>query len=256
MRLRNIDQEEVDDDLFALACGPDFRVKKYSSCVVNGVRFNTIDHDKNKKTQNSGVMAQGAHNGQPIDFFGTLKEIIQIEYLEDDRSAVLFKCDWFKLDGKKNGLRDDGFFKSINIGSLWYKNDRFILATQARKVFYLLDTKWGENWQDVQTFDHRHLYNVREIENVHYNAPAYQEDESREEEGRRQAVSNITYDQPLNRYDEQGIMFEAADFARLVKEREQQAEVSDGEYDEDDTLLEHCSNDEGGAEIDVDSDDE
>jgi len=78
-----------------------------------------------------------------------LKEIIQIEYLEDDRSAVLFKCDWFKLDGKKNGLRDDGFFKSINIGSLWYKNDRFILATQARKVFYLLDTKWGENWQDV-----------------------------------------------------------------------------------------------------------
>ena len=202
MRLRNIDQEEVDDDLFALACGPDFRVKKYSSCVVNGVRFNTIDHDKNKKTQNSGVMAQGAHNGQPIDFFGTLKEIIQIEYLEDDRSAVLFKCDWFKLDGKKNGLRDDGFFKSINIGSLWYKNDRFILATQARKVFYLPDTKWGENWQVVQTFDHRHLYNVREIENVHCKAPAYQEDESREEDGRRQAVSNTTYDQPLNRDDE------------------------------------------------------
>jgi len=192
----------------------------------------------------------------PLIFFGTLKEIIQIEYLEDDSSAVLFKCDWFKLDGKKNGLRDDGFFKSINIGSLWYKNDRFILATQARKVFYLLDTKWGENWLDVQTFDHRHLYNVREIENVHYNAPAYQEDESREEEGRRQAVSNITYDQPLNRYDEQGIMFEAADFAHLVKEREQQTQVIDGEDDEDDTVLEYCNDDEGGAEIDVDSDDE
>ena len=73
MRLRNIDQEEVDDDLFALACGPDFRVNKYSSCIVNGVRFNTIDHDKNKKTQNSGVMTQGAHNGQPIDFFWNLE---------------------------------------------------------------------------------------------------------------------------------------------------------------------------------------
>ena len=97
---------------------------------------------------------------------------------------------------------------------------------------------------------------MREIENVHCNAPAYQEDESREEDGRRQAVSNTTYDQPLNRDDEQGIMFGAADIARLVKEREQQAEVSDGEDDEDDTVLEYCSDDEGGAEIDVDSDDE
>jgi hypothetical protein len=28
-----------------------------SSCIVNGVRFNTVDRDKNKKTQNSGVMS-------------------------------------------------------------------------------------------------------------------------------------------------------------------------------------------------------
>jgi hypothetical protein len=51
MRLRNINEEEVDDDFFSLACGPNFRVRKYSSCIVNGVSFNTIDHDKNKKTQ-------------------------------------------------------------------------------------------------------------------------------------------------------------------------------------------------------------
>jgi hypothetical protein len=57
MRLRNTNEEDVDDDLFSLACGPDFRVKKYSSCIVNGVRFNTVDHDKNKKTQSSGVMS-------------------------------------------------------------------------------------------------------------------------------------------------------------------------------------------------------
>jgi hypothetical protein len=36
-------QEEIDDDLFTLACGLDFRVKKYTSCIVNGVRFNTVD---------------------------------------------------------------------------------------------------------------------------------------------------------------------------------------------------------------------
>jgi hypothetical protein len=42
----------------------------------------------------------------------------------------LFKCDWFKLDGKRIEHKDDGFFRSINVGSLWYKNDCYILATQ------------------------------------------------------------------------------------------------------------------------------
>jgi hypothetical protein len=70
MRLRETHPEEVDEDIFSLACGPDFRVKKYTSCIVNGVRFNTVDRDKNKKTQNSGVMTEGTHNGQFIDFYG------------------------------------------------------------------------------------------------------------------------------------------------------------------------------------------
>jgi hypothetical protein len=57
MRLRDTNPEDVDDDIFSLACGPDFRIRKYSSCIVNGVRFNTIDRDKNKKTQNSGIIS-------------------------------------------------------------------------------------------------------------------------------------------------------------------------------------------------------
>jgi hypothetical protein len=69
MRLRNTNEEEVDDELFSLACGLDLRVRKYSSCIVNGVRFNTVDRDKNKKAQNSGVMSQSTHNGHVTDFF-------------------------------------------------------------------------------------------------------------------------------------------------------------------------------------------
>jgi hypothetical protein len=124
------------------SCGLDLRVRKYSSCIVNGVRFNTVDHDKNKKTQNSGVMSQSTHHRQVTDFFETLKEIIQLDY--NERSVVLFKCDWFKLDGKRTKLKDDDFFRSINVGSLWYKNDCYISATQARKVFYLPDTRFGK----------------------------------------------------------------------------------------------------------------
>jgi hypothetical protein len=72
--------EEVDDDLFSLACGPDFRVRKYSSCIVNGVRFNTVYHDENRRTQNSGAMTKSTHKNSPTDFYGILKEIICLEY--------------------------------------------------------------------------------------------------------------------------------------------------------------------------------
>jgi len=168
----------------------------------------------------------------------------------------LFKCDWYKLDGKKTELKDDGFFKSINVGSLWYKDDSLILATQARKVFYLPDTSFGKNWHVVQTFDHRHLYNVSETEGVQYNAPAYQEDECCEEDVRRRAVSDITSDMPLNRVDEQGPIFDAAEIANLRKEKNIELQESDGEDVEDDTILEYCDEGEGGAINEVDSDDE
>lgn len=256
LRMRNINQEEADDDLFSLACGRDFRVRKYSSCIVNGVRFNTSDRDKHRKTQNSGVMTQGTHNGQEIDFFGTLRDIIQLEHNLDERSVVLFKCDWFKLDGRTE-LKDDGFFKSINFGSLWYKNDSYILATQARKVFYLADTKLGKNWHVVQKFDHRHLYNVSENDVAQHNAPAYQENECCEENASRQAVSDNIYEKPLSRDDEQGLIFEAAEIAQLVQENGQKVYGSDSEEeDDDDTILEYCSEAEEGATNDVDSDDE
>jgi hypothetical protein len=55
MRLRNNNEEEVDNDHFFLACGPVLRVNKYSSSIVNGVRFDILDRDNNKKTQISGV---------------------------------------------------------------------------------------------------------------------------------------------------------------------------------------------------------
>jgi hypothetical protein len=130
----------------------------------------------------------------------------------------LFKCDCFKLDGRTE-LKDDGFFKSINFGSLWYKNDSYILATQARKVFYLADTKLGKNWHVVQTFDHRHLYNVSESDVAQHNAPAYQENKCCEENASRQTVSDNIYEKPLSRDDEQGLIFEAAEIAQLVQEK-------------------------------------
>lgn len=148
-RLRYVQGEDINDDLFALSCGPELRVRTFSACLVKGVRFHTVDREKNRKTQNSGVMTTGSHGNEDIEFYGCLKEIIELRYntdLDYHRTVVLFRCDWFNTHGKKFKMKDDGFLKSINRGSFWYKDDPFILSTQATKVFYLLDTKYHENW--------------------------------------------------------------------------------------------------------------
>ena len=83
--------------------------------------------------------------------------------------------DWFL----PAGIRNDGYFKSINVGRLCKKgDDDYILATQAKKVFYLTDRDpANKGWKIVQTYDHRHLYNVCENEDIIFGADAYQEEE-------------------------------------------------------------------------------
>lgn len=153
----------VNKDLFALDCSPDFRVKRYTTCIVNGVQFSTTSCDANKKTQNSGIMLPGAvnpTNNDHNDYFRTLKDIICLQY-HDNRSVVIFKGDWF-MHGKAR-IKNDGYFKSINVGRLAKTNDDYILAAQAKKVFYLTDRDTAnKGWKIVQAYDHCHLYNVSE----------------------------------------------------------------------------------------------
>jgi hypothetical protein len=161
-----VNGEDVSGDLYALSCQPDLRVRIFSACIVGGVRFHTIEREKNRRTQNSGVMVHGTHNGEDVEFYGCLKEIIQLQYNADSsghRSVVLFRCDWVDTCSNRARMKDDGFFRSINHACIWYKDDPFILSTQATKVFYLEDTKYRGDWRVVQKFSHRHLWNVAEI---------------------------------------------------------------------------------------------
>ena len=52
-------EKKVSDDLFALTCRPDSRVRLYSACVVHGVRYHTVDCELNRNTQNSGIVVEG-----------------------------------------------------------------------------------------------------------------------------------------------------------------------------------------------------
>ena len=153
--LRREKPTKVSEGLYALSCGPDTRVRVYVACSINGVRYSTIDHEKSPHTQNSGVMTAGAHEGQSVEFYGVLREVIQLMYnssIQSHRTMVLLRCDLYNLAGntKSSGIDDDGHFRSINIKSFWYKDDPYILVTQARKIFYLLDTSLGKNWWVMQ----------------------------------------------------------------------------------------------------------
>lgn len=61
-KLRFVEGKDVPDGLYALSCEPDLRVRIFSGCLIDGVRYHTADREKYRRTQNSGVMAEGSHN--------------------------------------------------------------------------------------------------------------------------------------------------------------------------------------------------
>ncbi|KAK1610453.1 hypothetical protein QYE76_045348 [Lolium multiflorum] len=206
---------------------------------VKSVRYHTVDREKNRKTQNSGIVSEGDHDGNSIDFFGQLKSIIRLQYNSSGgvhRSVVLFRCDWFDLGGRKPGLDDDGHFKSVNTEKFWYKTDPFLLTSQATKVFYVPDTKLKGKWQVVQKFHHRHLWSVKENEQGPGVAVlSYQDEDSsqvpvQEKEGTARSRT---------RSDQERVLLEKVIVDKLKKHSK---EVVPEEIEEvDQTMYQYCS---------------
>ena len=134
MRKAREEPEDLDQELFALACGPHSKVHTFSVYAVNCVRFVTADREKGKKMQNSGLMTDRDHEGVERAFYGVLKEIKQLTYNSEEkhkRTVVPFGCDWYCLEGARMTKLEmyDKRFRSINISCLWYKDDKYILST-------------------------------------------------------------------------------------------------------------------------------
>ncbi|RVW42210.1 hypothetical protein CK203_108057 [Vitis vinifera] len=88
--LRVKQSPEATDELYSLACGPDNRVHTYMGCIVNGVRFHTKDRDDRRITQNSGICVSGEHDGEEIDFYGVLSNVVVLNYvLERDTNIEI-----------------------------------------------------------------------------------------------------------------------------------------------------------------------
>ncbi|XP_060671841.1 uncharacterized protein LOC132803267 [Ziziphus jujuba] len=147
----------VTDELYSLACGPDYGIRSYSGCVINGVRYRTKVRDDRRVTQNCGIWVVGDHDGESCDFYGVIEDILVLDY-RSKHSVVLFRCAWFDTNVKKKKMITEFQITSINVTSYWYKNDPFVLASQAKQVFYVDDYKMGQHWKVVRKVHHRHLW--------------------------------------------------------------------------------------------------
>ncbi|XP_028069370.1 uncharacterized protein LOC114271905 [Camellia sinensis] len=163
-RLRVDEALEATEELWSLANGPNLLVKEYSGCIINGVRFHTKELDNRRKSQNSGVLTEGDYKGEMHEFYGHLCNIWEFEYMCQNK-VVLFQCEWYKHGntGRSRTVRADTYCTSIDVTSRWYQSDHFILPSQAKLVFYLNDTKWGQPWQVVQQVQHRGVFDVPEV---------------------------------------------------------------------------------------------
>ena len=68
-------------------------------------------------------------------FYGVITEIWDLDYTIF--RIQVFKCDWID---NKNGIRvDDLGFTLVDFNKMAHKSDSFILASQAKQVFYVID---------------------------------------------------------------------------------------------------------------------
>lgn len=160
--IRHTGSVEATDELYALACGPDNRIQSYPGCIVNGVRYIIEDRDKGHVTQNCGIFVSGENENTTNDFYGVLKDVIQLNYMFNF-SVVLFQCVWFDTNVKKKRIQKDYDYTSIDVSREWFQCDPYILAIQAEQVFYLDDHKFGSTWKVVQKIQHRHIWDIPEM---------------------------------------------------------------------------------------------
>ncbi|XP_026458584.1 uncharacterized protein LOC113359112 [Papaver somniferum] len=132
------DRESISENLRWISHGPHYEVTKYTVYRINGYLFRTRSRD-GRIHQNSGVSvaANDMHISRDDDvtygkasYYGVLQEIWELDYCE--RKVHLFKCNW--VDNKRGVKRDALGYKIVDLTMLGYKNDPFILASQAKQI--------------------------------------------------------------------------------------------------------------------------
>ncbi|CAL1395845.1 unnamed protein product [Linum trigynum] len=160
--------------LLSLARGPDKRVNFHSGYYINGFRFHFKTREKNRRTQNSGVMVRGENDGS-ISYYGTLIKVIELRYTEGLR-VVLFQCDWYDITREGIGYKKDHHgITTINKARLLNTQEPFVLASQCIQVYYVPCIK-DPNCATVIETKPRNLFQMPEDDDGDDSDEAYHEE--------------------------------------------------------------------------------
>lgn len=77
----------------------------YEGCEINGFRFYTKAYEQHRPMANNRVCMKGeCINEKQYDYYGVLKEVIELEYDGVSNKVLFFKCCWFDIT---NGIKVD-----------------------------------------------------------------------------------------------------------------------------------------------------
>ncbi|XP_028208335.1 uncharacterized protein LOC114391537 [Glycine soja] len=134
------------ETLRLLALGPNLNVPTWQGYDINGYAFYTKSQDERSTMQNSGVSVEGeaAHfssvsDNNPINasmsYYGVIEDIWELDY--GQFRVPVFSCRWVHAN---TGVRKDKTgFTLVDLKKGGYNDEPFIMAVQARQVFYVED---------------------------------------------------------------------------------------------------------------------
>lgn len=253
IRLQQLQDGRINDQLVALSRGPDSRVLNHNGYILNGFKFRTQSVEQHLKTQNSGVMVKGDELTGNIEYYGMIQKITEIRYL-DNNFVILFKCDWFEapsqVRNQGRGYKKDEYgFISVDITKLYYANDPFVLGSQAELVYYVKENA-NKNWYTVVKVKPRNFFDFPQEED---GSDAYQLNEFTNTDIAIEA-SLVDQGDVLNRDDIGGTCL---DEHIVIKEEESKESVNANASDSDtDDFEVEYSTDEDDYSENVDSDSE
>ncbi|XP_074323280.1 uncharacterized protein LOC141660216 [Apium graveolens] len=144
--------ESISDRIKWLSRGPDSFVYSYKYYLINGYTFYTSEHDVTSTMQNSGVtitataLHQSSNDTYSVladtTYFGRIKNIWELDYV--CFRVPVFDCNWVNNVGGVH-IEESGFIR-VDLTKVGYKDDSFIMASQAQQVFYVtdpIDKKWS-----------------------------------------------------------------------------------------------------------------
>ncbi|XP_060965344.1 uncharacterized protein LOC133034304 [Cannabis sativa] len=121
-------------------------------------KFIATERDKKRKTQNSGV---NVARTEGFDYYGILEDVITISYI-GAYTITLFECKWYNTNPIRKKTITENNITSINIRGFWYQDEPYILANQAKQVFYLEDPLRGRDWNVVEDISHRKIWDIND----------------------------------------------------------------------------------------------